>query len=173
MRYVYSLLFTLIWVVPFQAHAQCAAPPAEAGVIIFNADHKVMQYCNGTQWVGLWGGAASTHWMKNGNDLYYNDGNVGIGILNPQAKLSVNGHIQYADGKGHLNYYRNGPYNQIELGATDPAISVSLFTNSISRLNITPTGDVGIGTVAPQAKLHVLGEARVASLRGEIPPIFT
>lgn len=34
----------------------CENPPAQAGVIIFNSDHKVMQYCNGDQWIGLWGG---------------------------------------------------------------------------------------------------------------------
>lgn len=40
--------------------AQCTAPPAEAGVLLFNKDHKVMQYCNGEVWVGLWGGGGTS-----------------------------------------------------------------------------------------------------------------
>lgn len=40
------------------ASAQCANPPGEMGVILFNKSHKVMQYCNGDDWVGLWGGGS-------------------------------------------------------------------------------------------------------------------
>lgn len=35
------------------AHAQCDTPPGEAGTQIYNADHNVMQYCNGTRWVAM------------------------------------------------------------------------------------------------------------------------
>jgi hypothetical protein len=33
-------------------------------------------------------------WQPNGNDIYYNDGNVGIGTSSPNQKLSVNGTIE-------------------------------------------------------------------------------
>ncbi|MDR2541334.1 MAG: hypothetical protein LBD11_06315 [Candidatus Peribacteria bacterium] len=32
-------------------------------------------------------------WDKNGSNIYYNAGNVGIGINNPTAKLQVNGNV--------------------------------------------------------------------------------
>lgn len=38
--------------------------------------------------------AASSVWNKNGNDINYLDGNVGIGTTNPGATLSVNGFTQ-------------------------------------------------------------------------------
>jgi hypothetical protein len=33
--------------------AGCSAPDNNAGTIIYNADHHVMQYCNGADWVGM------------------------------------------------------------------------------------------------------------------------
>lgn len=33
------------------AHAACTTPSGNAGNVIFNSTHKVMQYCNGTNWV--------------------------------------------------------------------------------------------------------------------------
>jgi hypothetical protein len=34
------------------------------------------------------------HWSKNASDIYFNTGNVGIGVTAPQQKLHVNGNIQ-------------------------------------------------------------------------------
>lgn len=48
---------------PLAAHAQCNmpnGPDADMGVIIFNKAHKVMQYCNGDDWIGLWGGGGGS-----------------------------------------------------------------------------------------------------------------
>ncbi|MCS7226974.1 MAG: hypothetical protein NZ821_08290, partial [Gloeomargarita sp. SKYB31] len=36
-----------------------------------------------------------------------------------------------------------------------------LYTNNAEQLRITPTGDVGIGTTTPSARLHVAGSSRV------------
>lgn len=35
------------------AHAACTLPDGAAGDIIFNVDHKVLQYCNDTDWIGF------------------------------------------------------------------------------------------------------------------------
>ena len=58
-RYFYLILFFVL-LTPLTARAQCVNPPAEMGVIIFNKDHKVMQYCNGDEWIGIWGGGGGS-----------------------------------------------------------------------------------------------------------------
>lgn len=45
------LLFLIILSVGSAAHAACTNPAAQAGDIIYNADHKVFQYCNDTSWI--------------------------------------------------------------------------------------------------------------------------
>lgn len=37
----------------FSAQARCSAPDGPAGSIVFNADHRVLQYCDGTVWQGV------------------------------------------------------------------------------------------------------------------------
>ena len=37
-------------------------------------------------------------WNTNGNNYYYNDGNVGIGVSNPEAKLHIQGNLICNDG---------------------------------------------------------------------------
>lgn len=89
------------------------------------------------------------------------DGKVGVGNTNPAAKLDVNGSIGFSSGKGYLGYYNVAPYDQAEVGASGSTTSLSLVTNGISRMNIDPNGNVGIGTAAPNAKLHVTGGVTV------------
>lgn len=57
----YLIIFTIFlsfWSAS-PSYAQCSNPHAEMGVLIMNKAHKVMQYCNGDDWVGLWGGGGS------------------------------------------------------------------------------------------------------------------
>ena len=41
-------------------------------------------------------------WQQNGNDIYYNDGNVGIGISNPDTKLQLNNGAVKISGSSSL-----------------------------------------------------------------------
>lgn len=41
------------------AYAACASPAGVVGEIIYNTDYSVVQYCDGTYWVGMAGGGAS------------------------------------------------------------------------------------------------------------------
>jgi hypothetical protein len=93
-----------------------------------------------------------------GKDIFNKGGNVGIGEVNPSAKLDIAGAIKFASGKGYLGYYNVNPYDQAEIGAIGATSSLSLVTNGVSRLNILPTnGYVGIGTVSPGYSLDVNG----------------
>lgn len=39
-------------------------------------------------------GTPDTYWVRNGSDIYFNDGNVGIGVINPSYPLDVAGRIR-------------------------------------------------------------------------------
>jgi hypothetical protein len=76
---------------------------------------------------------------------------LGIGVLDPPYKLTVNGEISIASGgesKYHINYYQGG-LNIAETGVQD------------RRIHISDGGNVGIGTAGAQEKLHVYGNAKI------------
>ncbi len=96
------------------AYADCASPVGTEGKIIYNSDHKVAQFCNGTDWIGMAGGASSSAtdtmvdgWpdaivCNNGTTdyfLYHNSGSGGAGsysaLYDGQAARY---YIQYSAG---------------------------------------------------------------------------
>jgi hypothetical protein len=125
---------------------------------------------------------SATIWAVSGNDIYNtNTGNVGIGTTSPAARLdilggnwdtaSTEGDLRIGDatyrlkigiatggaGAGHATIAAQGGVNALSLGA-----GTTLDTQR--TLTILGTGNVGIGTTAPAAKLDVNGTARVKVL---------
>jgi hypothetical protein len=125
---------------------------------------------------------SATVWAVSGANIYNtNTGNVGIGTTAPAARLdilggnwdtaSTEGDLRIGNatfrlkigvatggaGAGHTTIAAQGGVNALSLGA-----GTTLDTQR--TLTILGTGNVGIGTTAPAAKLDVNGTARVKVL---------
>ncbi len=48
--YLFFLIFAFL---PAPAHATCINPVGDHGDMLYNRDHTVMQYCNGTNWISM------------------------------------------------------------------------------------------------------------------------
>jgi hypothetical protein len=53
-----ALLAAIAQVLPIAARADCTIPAAVEGTIVYNTTHKMMQFCNGADWIAM-GGRAS------------------------------------------------------------------------------------------------------------------
>lgn len=142
-------------------------------------DDQTIVY-NGT--TSLWTNQAQ-RWGKNGTNIYYNSGNVGIGTNTPASRLGVTGGISVGSTYASTN---SAPANSLIVEGT---IGIGTIT-SASKLDVeggisvgvsysgttaSPTngliveGNVGIGMTAPTAKLEVNG--RIKDQTGFVAPV--
>jgi hypothetical protein len=96
-------------------------------------------------------------------NLIQGNGWVGVGTMAPGSELDVNGRIRMTQSTNFSEFFtgNSGGVIGLHLGSRTN-MPVSLYTNSNApQLIVLPSGNVGIGTVAPAAMLHVTGNVRV------------
>lgn len=109
-------------------------------------------------------------WQTNGIHIHnLNSGNVGIGISNPQEKLSINAAnptVQFLNS-GTAKSYLNVSGDDFILGTYNNNLNgkLNLTTKSIPRLTIDQNGLVGIGTTSPGTALTLNGSSPALQLR--------
>jgi hypothetical protein len=114
-------------------------------------------YKNGVLFSSGGGGGGSSQWTTSGTEIYYDLGNVGIGVgmTNPEYTLDVSGTI-----KAHTMFA-----NTIQTGSTiviDTVDVNSIIQYGNNTLVVDPVlSRVGIGTSLPSTKLEVIGDATI------------
>ena len=127
------------------------------------------------------GVAAGDLWSRNGADAYYNAGKVGIGTMGPLTPLEVNGNVRSTRSGVAPQYIQlnGGDSGSIKLTAQSiVAAEKNLFIQNLSgeaapgsnnniqfelgttaapstKMTIARNGNVGIGAVNPQGRLHL------------------
>jgi hypothetical protein len=110
------------------------------------------------------GGGPDGDWAVSGNNMYsMPSGNVGVGTSSPTTKLDVNGQMRIrggspGDGKVLTSDSTGTASWRQPTGGGGPDND---WTVSGNNMYATPSGNVGVGTSSPSAKLEVNGQVRI------------
>jgi hypothetical protein len=98
---------------------------------------------------------ARAQWLTNGTNVYYNGGNVGIGITAPAGRFHVFGGTAYFQD---LNVGFGASLGVINTDATSKPLTFQVGGTEYARLH--NNGNFGIGTNNPQQLLHIFSTAK-------------
>lgn len=162
------------------AQRTAIASPA-TGLMVYETTSNAVWVYNGTAWTQLGSGGGSSQWTTNGTHIYNgNTGNVGIGITAPTAKLHLVGLMKIDGGQIDIDdnlakvrlIYNGSPKGYFSLTSSTGDVQIGtnvlynddgklqLETKSSARLTIMPNGNIGIGTISPDTKFHVVGNIK-------------
>lgn len=107
----------------------------------------------------------SSRWIRSGDSLYVEEGNVGIGTASPQAPLDVKGDMLISEPGSKIDFNTNSGVSDRMLIRKNPGIfgeinvlsdhDLRFRTDDQDRMTIKNNGYVGIGTTEPVSHLHL------------------
>jgi hypothetical protein len=105
-------------------------------------------------------GIIGSNWTVTGNDIYYNTGNVGIGTTTPDQLFHVKGasnQIRIEDSTDNQKWDISADAGDFDIyDATNNKLPFAIDANTpTGTFVIKSTGNVGIGTTAPEGLLHI------------------
>jgi len=100
---------------------------------------------------------SNAQWQTNGSNIYFNSGNVGIGVTSPTQRLEVGGLILTSGTAAGVRFNsRQTDGNDYQWYSTAGMARLYDHKNLQDRMVINQEGKVGIGTLAPENQLHLL-----------------
>jgi len=121
---------------------------------LFVSGHNITQVIAETVTQGGLGG----EWGRNGLDIYYNGGNVGIGTTNPGTALDIKGSVRIErDGSSPLLQFTDTGVDSRWMGLVDGTSRFAIYgtDGTTEQFVIDSSGKVGIGLANPGAALDV------------------
>ena len=147
------IIATVVGIITGPAYA-CSGPTGAAGEMIYNADHNVMQYCDGASWISMAGGLVSsgTSVLSSLSDVDLS----GIGNGKVLTYNSTSSKWEAVTPSGGATPAGNDGSIQFKSGSNLAADTANLHWDDANKR-------LGIGTAAPLRALTVRGNANAAN----------
>jgi len=139
-----------------------AIATTQSGLLVYDIDTESFWYYNNmmADWVEMSGGGADGDWIISGNHMYSAvSGNVGIGTISPQTPLDI-----YSNSWDNIMRIGADSFYNRALIFSSGAQWASISGSTSNRDDIViehESGEIGIGTTNPAAKLDVNGSIRM------------
>lgn len=137
-----------------------------AGSLRYNSSNQKFEGYDGASW-GIF---SQGLWSKNGSNINYTLGNVGIGSSDPQERLHINGALRLDQSQPTFRFYSGPTFLAFFQHSFDNLSiinrmngSLKLGTNSNTKMTIDSNGFVGIGTSTPTQMLEISGKLKLGN----------